>query len=396
MHGTDRRGRGARPRDEIEAEVDVFRRTLLDFTPRIYRTPRRADRHYGGFWRLPPFFRWGTWIGGDRDGNPNVTAHVTRTARPDARDRARSLIAAVDRLGGCCRSRSTEPAPSRHRRAARRARAPTATLPRGRGAGPAARRARAVAREALYVQARLRATLARGDDGYVDAGGYQRDLALLDRSLRAAGFGRLADGFLRDCVRRVEVFGFHLASLDLRQHSEVHEAVVAELLARAGKPGYASLDEAARRALLGDLLSRAVPPERARNELRSDQDLLATLDIVGRARHELGPRAAERYVVSFTSDVSDLLEVAFLARAAGMAPGELRPVPLLEQLEDVNRAGEIAELMATLPALAGELGGELEVMLGYSDSGKQVGYVTSTVALRRAQLDLARSPTPPA
>jgi phosphoenolpyruvate carboxylase len=395
LHGTESsRARKPVPRDEIETALDVFRRTLLDVTPLVYRTLEDAcGRAFGGDWKLPPFFRWGTWLGGDRDGNPHVTAHVTRAALERQREvvLGRYLLD-VERLG---RSISVSAARARPAGVAEL----QEVLRRDRERFPevaAHARPRAMGepwREKLwYVQARLRATLARSDDSYVDAEGYQRDLELLDRSLRGSGYASLAGGLLRDCLRRVEVFGFHLASIDLRQHSSVHEEVVDELLTRGGRPGYAQLDEPGRRAVLGELLARAVPPERARRALSpAAQDLLATLDIVGRARHELGVRACERYIVSFTSDVSDLLEVAFLCRAAGMAPGELRPVPLLEQLEDIARGGEIAESMATLPALAGELGGELEVMIGYSDSGKQVGYVTSQVALRRAQLDLVRA-----
>jgi len=395
LHGTEpSRARKPTPRDEIETALDVFRRTLLDVTPQVYRTLEDAcARHFGGRWKLPAFFRWGTWLGGDRDGNPNVTAHVTRMALERHREvvLARYLVD-VEQLGralSISELRSGRGGPDEL----------VADLVRDRERFPevAARampRARREPwREKLwYVQARLRATVARGDDGYVDAGGYLRDLELLDRALRASGYATVANGLLRDCIRRVEVFGFHLASIDLRQHSSVHEQIVDELLARGGRPGYIGLAEQARRALLGELLGRAVAPVRERRDLSADaQDLLATLDIVGRARHELGAGACERYVVSFTSDVSDLLEVAFLCRAAGMAPGELRPVPLLEQLEDLARGGEIAESMATLPVLSGELGGELEVMIGYSDSGKQVGYVTSTVALRDAQLALVRA-----
>src|SRR5205085_9146923 len=190
-------------------------------------------------------------------------------------------------------------------------------------------------------------------------------------------------------LRRVDVFGFHLASLDVRQHSGVHDKVVAELLARGGRTGYLEQDEAGRRRMLGEVLARPITPERDWDGVSPEgQDALETLEVIGRARRELGPRACERYVVSFTREVSDLLEVVFLARAAGLAPGELRPVPLLEQLEDLQRARQIATDALGEPALRLELGRELEVMIGYSDSGKQVGYVASTVALRRAQLEL--------
>jgi len=239
------------------------------------------------------------------------------------------------------------------------------------------------------VLARLRATIEHRDDGYIDAEVYRDELEILDRSLRSAGFGAVADQELRDALRRADVFGFHLASLDVRQHSNVHDRVVAELLARGGRPDYLERDEAGRRTLLGEVLARrsrrnatgrSVPrrPGDAR-DARGDRPRAP------RAR----PRACERYVVSFTREVSDLLEVVFLARAAGLAPGELRPVPLLEQLEDLDRAGAIATDVLAQDTLRRELNGELEVMIGYSDSGKQVGYVAAAVALRDAQLALA-------
>src|SRR5262249_32884970 len=158
-----------------------------------------------------------------------------------------------------------------------------------------------------------------------------------------------------------------------RQHSAVHDRVVGELLARGGRPGYLDMDEARRRAVLQEVLAAPIAPSRDREAFTADaRELLATLDVIGRARRGLGPGACERYVISFTRDVSDLLEVVFLARAAGLAPGELRPVPLLEQLEDLERAETIAADVLANPILRTELAGELEVMVGYSDSGKQV------------------------
>jgi len=397
------------PRDELEAGLDVFGRTLFDATPALYRELEEVlvglypgedwlglDAASPNDWVVPSFLRWGSWIGGDRDGNPFVTAHVTRTALE--RQRALALerhLADVEALG---RALSIS---------ARRAPQPAglaelvASLERDRERFPeiAARVRRFTVyepwREKLwYMGARLRATLARGESAYVDAAGYQRDLWLLQRSLVRAGYGALALGALRDCRRRAEVFGFHLASLDLRQHSGVHERVVAELCAATGLArarGYAEMDEARRCRVLSDLLARPeslAPPSRA-GLSDETQDLLATLDMVGRARREQGPRSCERYIVSFTSSLSDLLEVLFLQRAAGLAPGELRPVPLLEQLDDLAHARPLAEAMLGSPHVAAALGHELEVMIGYSDSCKQVGYVTSQVALRRAQHALA-------
>jgi len=386
----DARARRPTPLDEVENALDVFRRSLLDVTPRIYRTIEdRLRARLGVTWRVPAFLRWGTWVGGDRDGNPNVTASMTRGAL--GRQRALVIGRYLDDVAAIGRSLSVSDL---------RVRGSidelVATLEHDRARMPevaAHARPRTTHepwREKLwYVQARLRATLDHRDDGYVDADEYRDELAILDRALRAVGLAAVADQDLRDAIRRVEVFGFHLASLDLRQHSGVHDHVVGELLARGGRPGYLELDEAGRRAILGEVLAAPIAPVRDTRGLSPDaQELLATLEVAGRARRELGPHACERYVVSFTREASDLMEVAFLARAAGLAPGELRPVPLLEQLEDLERAGRIAEDVLAQPALRIELGNELEVMIGYSDSGKQVGYVASAVALRRAQLEL--------
>jgi phosphoenolpyruvate carboxylase len=393
LHATeDSRAHKPTPLDEVEVALDVFRRSLLEVTPRIYRTIETyLSRRFRKPYRLPTFLRWGTWVGGDRDGNPNVTAIVTRIALQ--RQRTVVLTRYVDDVESLGRSLSMS---------SLRARPGSldelmASLESDRERFPevaAHAKPRTVHepwREKLwYMQARLRGALEHAEHGYPDEARYRTDLSVLSRSLSAAGFGAIADQELRDALRRLDVFGFHLASLDLRQHSGVHDRVVGELLARGGRPGYLELDEAARRKVLGDVLAAPVSPVRDREALTAEsRELLATLDTVGRARRELGARACERYITSFTREVSDLLEVVFLCRAAGLAPGELRPVPLLEQLEDLERAEQIAQGLLGHPVLRTEIGSELEIMVGYSDSGKQVGYVASSMALRRAQLALA-------
>ena len=392
LHATeDSRSHKPTPYDEVETALDVFRRSLLEVTPRIYRTiEEKLEAKLGGTWRLPTFLRWGTWVGGDRDGNPNVTAIVTRIALQRQRGVVLTrYLADVEALGkslsmSSIRARgsldeliaSLESDRERFPEVAAHARPRTVNEPW---------------REKLwYMQARLRGALDYAEHGYPEAARYRSDLAVLDRSLRAAGFADVAEQDLRDMLRRVDVFGFHLASLDVRQHSGVHDRVVAELLAAGGRPGYLEMDEARRRATLVEVLTAPITPTRERDGLSADaKEVLATLDVLGRARRELGTRACERYVTSFTREVSDLLEVVFLSRAAGLAPGELRPVPLLEQLEDLDRAEQIAGALLDEPVLRTEIGNELEIMVGYSDSGKQVGYVASSIALRRAQIALA-------
>ncbi|MEZ4402780.1 MAG: phosphoenolpyruvate carboxylase [Kofleriaceae bacterium] len=388
------RTRKPTPADELEAALEVFRRTLFEVTADVYDDleDALATVYPERSWRVPTFFRWGTWVGGDRDGNPNVRAHITRAVFERQRtvilDRYLEDVAALGRSLSVSARRGLDPAGVAELEA---------SLVRDRTRMPeVAARAQDRARfepwreKLWYMAARLRATRDRTDGSYVDVGAYRRDLALLERALDQAGFGRLARGLVRRCQRRAEVFGFHLATVDIRQHSAVHERVVDELLVAHGRPGYLALDEAGRVLLLGEVLARPMAPTTERTGLSdAAQDLLGTLDMVGRACRELGRRACERYVVSFTSQLSDLLEVVFLTRAAGLAPGEVRPVPLLEQLEDLGHAGQLAQAMLANPVIRGEIGDDLEVMVGYSDSGKQVGYVASAVALQRAQLELA-------
>ncbi len=379
------------PTDEIRAGLQVFERTLFDSTPAVIRSLESAlaAAFPGEPFEVPSFLRWGTWIGGDRDGNPFVTAEITRLALERMRTVAiRSCLKDAVELGReLSVAAGAQPIP--------RALAESLESERSRLPEIAARARRAAGyepwREKLwFVQARLRAALGRGEGGYAQPREYLADLSLLSSALRERGLARLSEGRLKDAQRRAEIFGFHTASLDLRQHSSVHEAAVAELLARGGGKDYRSLSEPERVKLLSEQVARLDLSGYDAGRLSpATVEALATLEVVGRARRDMGPRACERYVVSFTRSVSDLLEVVFLARVAGLGPNEIRPVPLLEQLEDLQSARAIAEGMLSLPPLRAAIGDELEVMVGYSDSGKQVGYVPSSFALIRAQEELA-------
>jgi phosphoenolpyruvate carboxylase len=379
------------PGDEVKAGAQVFEQSLLEVTPDIYRELEQAlaGAYPGEPFTVPTFLRYGTWIGGDRDGNPNVDAEVTRGAL-DLQRRV-ALQRHIEDANALGREISVS---SRHLKlppeleasiAADRTRLPEVAALARRYAGEPWRE------KLWYVRARLQRALDRRDSGYPDARSYLDDLELIDRTLTAPGLEPLRRGRLYDARRRAEVFGFHLATLDLRQHSAVHERAVAELLAAGGVDHYADLPEPERVALLARLLERAdvgAPRERTRL-LPATRELLDTLDVVGRARRDSGSAACERYVVSFTRSASDLLEVLFLARAARLAPDELRPVPLLEQLEDLERAQSISSELLALAPMRAALRGEMEVMVGYSDSSKQAGYVASAVALERAQRELA-------
>jgi phosphoenolpyruvate carboxylase len=382
------------PLDEVRAGLLVFEQTLLDVVPSVYRELARclAARWPGESFHVGPFLRFGTWIGGDRDGNPFVTADVTRATLE--RQRAIALARHARDVTALLRDLSPSAATLPPSALAELERSIEEDRALGAAAPESTRTLRHDERwreKLRLVGARLEAARVRGEAGYADARGYLADLELLQRTLRAAGLARLAEGRLEDTRRRAEVFGFHLATLDVRQHSSVHERAVAEILAQGGVDGYAELDEPRRVALLAELAARPAlaAPDRARLSPET-REVLDTLEVVGRARRDVGPSACERYVVSFTSAASDLLEVVVLARSARLAADELRPVPLLEQLEDLEAAERIATEALAVPPLRAALGGELEVMVGYSDSGKQVGYVPSRVALHQAQLALAR------
>ena len=381
------------PLDEVRAGLHVFDTSLLEVTPLIYREleDALAAAWPGEHFDVPCFLRWGTWIGGDRDGNPHVTSDVTRTALERQRHLAISRhIADIDALGRelPVSVRRTGPMPELER---------SVELDRSRLPDVAARVRRRAAGELVgeklwYMLARLEAARGRGEGGYHDPADYRADLDLLDASLRSVRLGRLAGGRLRDLRRRAQVFGFHLATMDLRQHSAVHERAITELLRKGGTADYSVMTEEGRIGLLSRLLDRAdlAAPRDKAGLSPETRELLATLDVIGRARRDQGPEACERYVISFTSKPSDVLEVLFLARAARLAPDEIRPVPLFEQLEDLDRAGNTMRRLLEFRSVTAALRGELEAMIGYSDSGKQVGYVASQVALRRGQEGLAQ------
>jgi phosphoenolpyruvate carboxylase len=236
---------------------------------------------------------------------------------------------------------------------------------------------------------------------YRDAAALRADLTLMADSLRAEGASRLADGQLRDVQRRAEVFGFHLARLDLRQHSQVHEGVVAEILRAAGVvEDYLALDEDGRVAVLVRELTSPRPLVRPHEEYSPETaEALAVFDCARRLQGELGRQACDVYIVSMTAGASDLLEPLLLAREAGLARldggavrSDLQVVPLFETIDDLNRCGDLMRGLFALPVYRRHLAawGDLQqVMVGYSDSNKDGGFVTANWKLYEAQRALA-------
>jgi phosphoenolpyruvate carboxylase len=386
--------------DEVANGISYFRLTFLRELPRLYAELENALKERFGLERppsLPPFLTIGSWIGGDRDGNPNVTAEVLRAAQVlHARLVFAHYLEETHQLGRelGLSSRHTV-VPEEVQRLAERS-----------GDASAHRRDEPYRRAISGIYGRLAAT-AQALAGhaaspppiaaaapYASAEEFSAELRVIGQSLREHGAELLARGRLRLLERQASVFGFHLAPLDLRQSSDVHEAVVAELLARAGLPGYAALDERRRIELLVRELQSPRPLRSPFVEYsaqaRAELEILAA---AAQGRQRFGARAVPHYVISHCDSVSDLLEVGVLLREAGLlrpgsaVPLELDIIPLFESIHDLERCGEVMAQALELPLYRSWVegrGAEQEVMLGYSDSNKDGGYLTSNWSLYKA------------
>ena len=400
------RSRRLRIRDEIEMGLQYYHAAFLEVVPKVNAEVRTMVQALWPDAQLlkEPLLRLGSWIGGDRDGNPNVTAGTVRLATGSAaytalahyfvelatleRELSMSarLVTITDELGvlgdGCDDpARFDEP----YRRALQVVRA----------------RLTAAASRILDHPPEHRLDL--GLPPYRTSAELLADLDVIDASLRGNGGAVIADDRLARLREAVCAFGFHLCGLDLRQNSEVHEEVVAELLAWAGvHPDYSSLPEPNRVELLAAELATRRPLIREEARLsklaRKELDILAA---AARAIYLFGPQAVPNYIISMCRSVSDMLEAAILLKEVGLLdPSGDEPscpvgiVPLFETIDDLQRGSSILQAVLELPlyrALVASRGDSQEVMLGYSDSNKDGGYLAANWALYRAELDLVES-----
>ncbi|MBC6458661.1 phosphoenolpyruvate carboxylase [Actinomadura sp. HBU206391] len=354
------------PLDEVRTAMAAFDETIFRVVPAVYRVMDTALDPEGVGERpprAPAYLRFGSWIGGDRDGNPHVTAQVTREAIMIQADHVlRALETACVRIGRELTAHvSTTPASPEL----------TAALAAARAAQPK-RIAEIVKRSPgephrqllLYAAERIGATRTRDADlAYDSPDELLAELRLVQDSLAAAGSARQAYGELQHLIWQVETFGFHLAELEIRQHSAVHEKALAEVRA-------------------GGALSEQT------------EEVLDTLRVVSWIQERFGVEACKRYVVSFTRSAEDVAAVYELAAAAGGAAGGpiLDVVPLFETGEDLERAPSVLEGMIEQPAVQARLaqtGRRMEIMLGYSDSAKQLGPTSATLRLYETQEALA-------
>ena len=406
------RSRVARPEvtDEARTGLWYFDTTLFETVPQLQEDLERAlAQHYPGVKAPSRWLTFGSWMGGDRDGNPNVTpavtAEVLRLHRRLAIEKMR--LAARDLARSLTVSERREPTLRRLVRALERQRHPLSPHLqelRARYPHEPYRLLLGAVREALAEMV----AAVRAEDGASDAAEgkgrrpngtaefLRESLDTIERSLRAGRGAMLADGELRVMRQQLEVFGLHTARLDLRQHSRQHEQAVAEMFrrglagrarpGRGGRAAYDSLSEPDKCAILQDAIRRAKPlPPRVVARLSADtRHVLEPLILAARTAAMYGPEALGIYVISMTDGVSDLLEVELLMKLAGAA---LPIAPLFETLDDLNRAPSILKAWFALP---GRRRTEHQhVMLGYSDSNKDCGYVTSNWALYEAQEAIA-------
>ena len=383
--------------DEVETALSYLRDVFLPVVPALYA---RWDRALGS--RVPAFLKPGSWIGGDRDGNPNVTAASLRLALARAGEAVLGhYLDAVHALGAEL-SIST-----------RNAKLSDAVLALAEKSGDTApSRADEPYRRALSgIYARLAATHQAltgkpaprpgpiPGEAYPDPATFRADLTTLAHGLAGGGAPLASGGALGRLIRAVETFGFHLASLDLRQNSAVHERVVAELLKVAGvEADYAALDEGARVALLRRELASPRPLASA-YAVYSDETAseLAIVHAAADAQARLGREAVRHYIVSMAKSVSDLLEVHLLLKEAGLyRPGapphaHVMAIPLFETVADLQAAPAIMAEWLALPEVAAITSARRhqEVMIGYSDSNKDGGYLTSTWQLSKGSAALA-------
>ena len=379
--------------DEIDNVLTYFRDIFLPVLPALYT---RWERVLGA--RPQSFLRVGSWIGGDRDGNPFVQAPQLEFALKRGAQAALAYYLDALHALGAELSLSTE-----------LAHVPQAVLDIADASGDESpsRQDEPYRRAISGIYARLVATYVAltGDQpprpsslkgqAYASPADFRRDLVTVAQGLASEGNGALATGgALGRLIRAVETFGFHLATLDMRQNSDVHQRVVAELLKVAGvEPDYAALDEYARIALLRRELANNRPlGSRFSDYSEETASELAIVHAAAEAHRIYGPACITHYIISKAESVSDLLEVNILLKEAGLwragvegspPQASIMSIPLFETIADLEAAPQIMSAYFGLPEIAGVVKqrGHQEVMIGYSDSNKDGGYITSTWSL---------------
>lgn len=396
-------------RDEIHSGLSYFPQSLFQAVAQVYRNYASAleDVYEVCPADIPAFLRFGSWIGGDRDGHPGVTAEVTALAwRLQADTVLAEYLRRVERLSDQLSLSDRLCHPSESFRTRLEADAMLAERLFGNQPNPHPQEPYRRKLEIMLYRLRRnqdlnRRALAHGlaayeEPGYTSVAAFLEDLILIRDSLAGHGDGSLAEGELNDLIRLVRTFGFHLTQLDVRQESTRHSETVADLLKLALGIDYLALDEDARVALLADAIANpnalAYDPARLPE---ASQETLRVFQLIADMRRQLGPDCFGRYVISMTHSASHVLEVMLLGAQTGLA-GRLAGgwychigvSPLFETIEDLKNAEAVLERLYGLPVyrdLLTAFADGQEVMLGYSDSCKDGGILASSWNLYEAQ-----------
>ncbi|MDD4911567.1 MAG: phosphoenolpyruvate carboxylase [Sideroxydans sp.] len=388
--------------DEVKNGLSFYDYTFLREIPRLYAgLEKQIEARFGKRIELPPFLRVGSWIGGDRDGNPFVTHEVMLDAAQRHSSTVMDYYLAETNLLSARLSLSDRLVDVSDELEIFAAQSPDTE---------ASRADEPYRRALLAVYARLVATtehlghhvqhlhsVSKSVEPYATAQEFIAELDIVINSLEHHGALYLSRGRMAYLRRAAEVFGFHLAPLDMRQHSAIHEQTVGELLVNAGVAEYSSLDETGRRQALlvalqaGKIL--AADLEKFSDVPKGELKLMrAAADIHKR----FGRDALPNYIISKTDAVSDLLEVALMVQQSGLLNGNdlhINIIPLFETIEDLRGCGPIMDELFSIPfyrELLKSRNNTQEVMLGYSDSNKDGGYLTANWELYKAEVELVK------
>jgi len=397
--------------DEIKNGLEFYRYTFLNEIPKIYANlESQLETRFDKDIRIPPLLRVGSWIGGDRDGNPFVThdvmldavqqhsalalehyldeAHILGT-RLSLTDRLVEVSAELRKLSDASPDKAAHRIDEPYRRAL--------ILVYSRLSATA---------KLLGLKLNKPRTVGQHVEPYASPQEFIADLDVMIDSLFKHGAVHLARGRLANLRRAAEVFGFHLAPLDMRQHSAVIEQTVSELFSRSsGKSDYSDLNEAARReVLLAALQSGKLLPGDASSPAGLSQfgdvaqSELRIMQTAAQIHQRFGRAALPNHIISMTESVSDMLELALMLQQVGLLERgshqlHINIIPLFETIEDLRGCGVIMDELFSLPyyrRLLSSRGNTQEVMLGYSDSNKDGGYVTANWELYKAEVELVK------
>ncbi len=390
--------------DEVRNGIYFFETTLFDLLPEIYREMERAlaDNYPGEQFDVPIFLRYGSWVGGDRDGNPYVTVSITEETLRSQKAAVLELYEReVEALYNHLSSSTTRVGFSEE--FLEGLRRDFELVPQSEREVLDRFELEPYRQKLIMMFRRIEATLRDNRKpwgayvpdprAYGSAQELLDDLRQIETSLIQNKGERLARGRLARLIRQVEVFGFHLATLDIRQHADRHRAALAEVLARYGiASNYAEMSEADRVALLSREIMNPRPLTARLDFSEETNETIRLFRLIRDARQIVGPESITTYIISMTTQVSHVLEVLLFARDAGLL-GQIDVVPLFETIEDLHSAPRIMTRLFQNAAYIRHLQqreNRQQIMIGYSDSNKDGGYLMANWMLFQAQRNLAQ------